>query len=209
MSHFSFTNSLYDECNIKKKQDESVGPFNWVTDQVYEHKLDCYVDASPFMHNQFHNIPATSIDIENDLRNANRPLSRCPEARFDPTKLDNCKDCDKCNQGLPCGCSHCQNTKLNNQLKLSEACNKGLIPQYTRVNKPCNIFSGISINRFHPLCDELQDVNKIQANTYIGSNTRLNVKDEFKLVNASKKTIFKKELKTNVFNDNQSSLIYY
>lgn len=180
MSHFSFTKSLYDDCNIKKKQSESTAPFNWVTDQLFENKLNCHVNASPFMHNHFHNIPSGHIDIENDLRNSTRQLSRCSESRFDPTKLDNCKACDKCNQGLPCGCSHCKETKNQNKLNESAACDKGLIPQYTRINKPCNIFSGITINRFHPLCEDLQDTNKIQSNSYIGTNTRLQVKDAFK-----------------------------
>lgn len=176
-SHFSFTNSLYDECNIKKKQAESVAPFNWITDQLYEHKSSCYVNSSPFMHNSFHNIPSNLIDVEGDLRNSTRKLSRCPESRFDPNKY--CKACDKCNQGLPCGCSHCKDTKHQNILNETSTC-KALIPEYTRVKKPCNIFSGISINRFNPLYEDLQDTNKIQSNSYIGSNTRLEVKDAFK-----------------------------
>jgi hypothetical protein len=208
MSHFSFTNSLYDECNINKKQYESVAPFNWITDQLYENKNKCFVNASPFMHNQFRNIPANSIEIENDLRNANRQLSRCSETRFDPTKLNNCKSCDKCNEGLPCGCLHCKETKNQNKINENEACDKALIPQYTRINKPCNIFSGITINRFHPLCEDLQDVNKIQSNSYIGSNTRLNVKDAFKLQQSSKIKI-NSQLKDNIFNNAQSSLIDY
>lgn len=183
MSHFSFTNSLYDSCNIEKKDSESSGPFKWITDSLYEHKSNCYVGASPFMHNNFKSIPANSIDIENDLRNGTRKLSRCPKSRFDPTQLDNCKDCKQCNQGLPCGCEHCKDTK--SQLKLTD-CDTGLIPEYTRINKPCNLFNGITINRFHPLCEDLQDSNKIQSNSYIGVNTRLQVKDEFKKINGNK-----------------------
>jgi len=153
-SHFSFTNSLYDECNLKKKDEESTGPFKWITDSVYEHPQSCFVNSSPFMHNHFKHTPSRFVDVENDLRNQTRLLSRCPETRFDPTKQ----------------------TKHENQLK---DCNNNLIPEYTRVNKPCNIFSGITINRFHPLCEDLQDTNKIQSNSYIGTNTRLQVKDAF------------------------------
>lgn len=180
-SHFSFSNSLYDECNINKRQIESVAPFKYMTDNIYENKNNCFVGISPFMHKQFHNIPPNSVDIENDLRNRNRPLSRCPETQFDPTKLNNCKACQQCNEGLPCSCLHCQDAKLQNKLT---DCEKGLVPEYTRVNKPCNIFSGISINRFHPLCEDLQDSSKIQSNNYIGTNTRLQVKDAFTSNNA-------------------------
>lgn len=177
-SHFSFTNSLYDECNLQQKQKESTGPYNWITDSVHESKADCFVSQSPFMHNTFRNVPSSTIDIESDLRNQTRLLSRCGSQRFDPTKFNNCQDCTKCNSGLPCGCEHCQNAK--NEHKLNDCEKSGLIPEYTRVNKPCNIFSGISINRFDPLIDDLQDSNKIQSNSYIGMNTRLGIKDAFK-----------------------------
>ena len=125
-AHFSFTKSLYDNCNLKKKDEESTGAFKWITDTVYEHKDSCNVDASPFMHNQFKSIPAKAVDIENDLRNQTRLLSRCPESRFDPSKVTNDNKFT----------SKLENCKSNN-----------LVPEYTRVNKPCNIFSGISINR--------------------------------------------------------------
>lgn len=157
-AHFSFTNSLYDECNLEKKHQESTGAFSWITDPIYEHKESCYVESSPFMHNQFKSIPAMAVDIENDLRNQTRLLSRCPSTRFDPSKATN-------------------DNKFTS--KLENCKNTPLVPEYTRINKPCNIFSGISINRFHPLCDDLQDTNKIQSNSYIGTSTRLQVKDAF------------------------------
>jgi hypothetical protein len=177
-AHFSFTKSLYDQCNLDKKLQESTGPYKWMTDQVKESHNACYVDQPPYMHQQFPSIPSNKIDVESDLRNQTRLLSKCPSARFDPTKLDNCKECKKCNQGLPCGCSHCRQTKYENELK--DCTNTALMPEYTRINKPCNIFSGITINRFNPLCEDLQDTNKIQSNSYIGTNTRLQVKDAFK-----------------------------
>jgi hypothetical protein len=157
-SHFSFTNSLYDECNLDKKLKESVAPFNWITDAVYEHKDNCDMDASPFMHNHFKSIPSAAVDVEADLHNRNRLLSRCPETRFDPSKV-------------------VSDNKFSS--KRENCKNQGLVPEYTRINKPCNIFSGISINRFHPLCEDLQDTNKIQSNSYIGTNTRLQIKDAF------------------------------
>ena len=177
-NYLSFTNSLYDKCNTEIKEKESNGPYNYITDSVYESNKQCYVGQSPFMHNQFKSIPQTLIDTESDLRNQTRILSRCPESRFDPTKLNNCSDCAKCNQGLPCGCSHCKDTR--NEQKLVDCKNDFLVPNYTRVKKPCNIFSGITINRFSPLCEDLQDLNTIQSNSYIGSSTRLAVRDAFR-----------------------------
>ena len=157
-AHFSFTNSLYDECNLNKKQQESEGQFKWVTEPIYEHKDSCKIDASPFMHNHFKSIPSNAVDIESELRNQTRLLSRCPETRFNPSKVTS-------------------DNKFTSNLENCKT--QDLTPQYTRINKPCNIFSGISINRFHPLCEDLQDTNKIQSNSYIGTNTRLQVKDAF------------------------------
>lgn len=177
-SHFSFSNSLYDECNIKKKNQESTDPFQWITDPLYESKEACFNKPSPFMHNQFRSIPSNAVDIESELRNQTRLLSRCPETRFNPLKSKNCEKCDKCDKGMPCQCNHCKDTKEEHILK--DCSSNGLVPEYTRMNKPCNIFSGITINRFHPLCQDAQDMNTIQSNGYIGINTRNQVKDAFK-----------------------------
>lgn len=163
MSHFSFTRASYDNCAIEKKDQESAGPFNWITDNVYESKDVCFQSTSPFMQNPFRSIPKENIDIESDLRGHKYDISKCPTHKFNPqlakgvdTKLNECKD-------------------------------NGLVPEYTRMNKSCNIFSGITINRFHPLCEDLQQLNKIHNNSYIGTNTRLQVKDAFKVKENSKR----------------------
>ena len=176
-AHFSFTKSLYDDCSLAKKDQESTGPFQYMMDPVHESKDNCWQNESPFMHNHFNSIPVDHVDIESELRNQTRHLSKCPEERYDPTKLENCKSCKKCNEGLPCDCKHCKETKFENRLR---DCNNGLIPSYTRINRSCNVLSGITINRFDPLCENPQNIKTIQSNSYIGSNTRLNVKDAFK-----------------------------
>ena len=152
-----FTNSLYDTCNLDKKYQESTGPFNWITDsQVVESKEACHVGFSPFMQNQFNSIPLHKVDAESELRNQTRKRSRCPIEKFDPTKFQ------------------------PTQNELRECSNQNLVPTYTRLNKPCNL-PGVSINRFTPLCEDPQNLTNIHANNYIGKNTRLQVKDDFKL----------------------------
>lgn len=158
MSHFSFTRNAYDKCALEKKNQESTSPFEWITDsEVVESKSFCHQGSSPFMQNPFRSVPVDRVDIESDLRGQNYANSRCPSHKYNP------------NLQKP----------YNNELK---TCDKGIefIPEYTRLNKPCNIFSGISINRFSPLCDDIQALNKIHNNNYIGTNTRLQVKDAFK-----------------------------
>lgn len=176
-AHFSFTKSLYDDCNLAKKEQESTGPYQYMMDPIRESQSSCWQNQSPFMHAHFNSIPSSHVDIESELRNQTRHSSKCPSARYDPTKLDNCRSCKKCNSGLPCDCKHCRETKFENRLK---DCSTGLIPSYTRTNRSCNVLSGVTINRFTPLCEDPQDMKKIQSNSYIGSNTRLEVKDAFK-----------------------------
>ena len=157
MSHFSFTRNLYDKCALEKKDQESTSPFEWVTDsQVVESKKSCYQGTSPFMHNPFRSIPLNKVDIESDLRGQNYTSSRCPTHKFNPELQK-------------------PYTETLNDCETNE-----LVPEYTRLNKSCNIFSGISINRFSPLCDDVQALDKIHNNNYIGTNTRLQVKDAFK-----------------------------
>jgi hypothetical protein len=157
MSHFSFTRNLYDKCALEKKDQESTSPFEWVTDSnIVESKQSCYQGASPFMHNPFNSVPVERIDAESDLRGQNYPNSRCPTHKFNP-----------------------ELQKQYNQ-QLNDCETNALVPEYTRLNKSCNVFSGISINRFSPLCDEVQSLDKIHNNTYIGTNTRLQIKDAFK-----------------------------
>ena len=157
MSHFSFTRNLYDDCALQKKDQESTDPFKWVTDQsVTESKQSCYQGASPYMHNPFRSIPSSSIDIESDLRGQTLNLSRCPTHKFNP------------------------NNQKPHVTQLNDCADNGLVPEYTRLNKSCNMLSGISINRFNPLCEDIQKLDKIHDNAYIGTNTRLQVKDAYK-----------------------------
>lgn len=155
MSHFSFTRNLYDKCALEKKDQESTSPFEWMTDsQIFTSNNSCYQAASPFMQNPMNSISSDKVDIESDLRGQNYINSRCPTHKYNP------------NLQKP------YTEKIND-------CQKQLVPEYTRLNKACNIFSGISINRFSPLCDDVQALEKIHSNKYIGTNTRLQIKDAF------------------------------
>lgn len=176
MSHFSFTRSLYDQCEINKKNEESTGPFNILVDtKVPESKDSCYLNTSPFMRNPNKSIPSQSIDVESDLLGNTRPISKCISRNYSPSQKN----------------GKLEPTSSYPIPKLTEDCDekvsKGLTPEYTRVSKPCNIFSGITINRFNPLGDDIQDLNTIHSNSYIGVNTRLAVRDKYKKEVSDKK----------------------
>lgn len=189
-NYASFSKSLYDTCNLKKKDEESMGPFNWITDNVHK-TMNCDVAQSPFQHTQLNSIPSTLVDKESDLRNQTRPFSRCPEIKYKSNSKELSNQCDVYNQGFPCNCNLCSSPKND--------CNDFLLPSYTRLQKPCDVLSGISINRFDPLFLDSQDINTIHNNSYIGSNTRLEVKDAFK--NAStQKNVTNTMITTNITN---------
>lgn len=154
-AHFSFTRTSSDQCALDHKLSESIQPFNHTTDSnVVENSSACLPSQSPYMFNNFHSVPNKVVDIESDLRGQTRLISKCPTKQYNPS------------------------TANKVDFKWKECDTTVLTPEYTRIDKPCNIFSGITINRFHPLCDDVQ--MKIHSNDYIGANTRLEVKDAHK-----------------------------
>lgn len=153
MSHFSFTRLSSDDCELTQKNKQSTKPFDLSTDKtVVESNDSCFSGVSPFMHNPFKSIPVGSVDVESDLRGQRYPLTKCNQGKYNP------------NLASP----------LKTNLKL---CNDSwLQPEYTRINKSCNL-AGTSINRFTPLCGDPTIVyNDIKS---FGKNTRLQVKDVF------------------------------
>lgn len=153
MSHFSFTRSKYDKCALEHKDKESAGPGDWNTDSgIFPHKEACFIGASPFMHNPNNSIPKETIDIESELKGLPRNLSKCTECKYHP------------------------NMKSQIPPSIPECRDQRLAPEYTREKGACTL-AGITINRFHPLCDDLQE--NIHHNSYAGANTRLVVKDTY------------------------------
>lgn len=154
MTHFSFTRTTYDNCALQQKDNGNTAMFSRVADpSVNEVDRPCLLGASPFMHNPFKSIPSNFIDAESDLRGQTRIQSKCAITRFNPQ------------------------TAPKYSFHVNECTDINLVPEYTRTKRPCNVLSGISINRFDPLCDDPQDTSRIHNNTYIGSNTRLQIKD--------------------------------
>lgn len=170
MSHFSFTRTKYDQCASNKKDAENIHAFNLNVDSSTQNVKTCHsVMSSINSYNGAYGVPQSQIDISSELRGQTRSLSKCPGSRYNP--MINCTDCEKCNVGLPCGCDHCKKSQN------LPACSGLLSPSFTRLNKPCNIFSGITINRFDPLIENVQE--NAQSLPQSGVNTRLQVKDSF------------------------------
>jgi hypothetical protein len=155
MAHFSFTRSVYDNCALDQKNTQSTQSFRWTTDnQVNESNDSCHLGLSPFQHAPFRNIPSSVIDVESELRGQTRIASQCIQDQYPLV-----------------------NTVPSFENKINDCTNNALFPDYTRTNRACNVLSGITINRFNPLCEDPQDINRIHPINYIGANTRLQVKD--------------------------------
>jgi len=155
MSHFSFTRTSSDQCALNQSLHESTESFRYMTDNIKENKASCFLDQTPFMHNQFNSIPAYIVDYESDLNGHGRLNSKCNSRKYNP----------ELKKPIDFSWRICEDKKL--------------LPEYTRVNKSCNIFSGMSINRFYPLHENVQDFKKIYYNQYTGINTRNLIKDSF------------------------------
>ncbi|MDD4938236.1 MAG: hypothetical protein PHX34_04470 [Candidatus Shapirobacteria bacterium] len=162
-----------------KKNTESANPFNIISDvSVKESTKSCYLNQSPFMHFPQSSIPAGIVDLESRMRNQDTPLSRCDSGNsyYDLNRPE-CTDCSNCSNSLPCDCLHCLTSKEHTNGIMCE--DNGLIPTYSRINRPCDILSGIIINRAEPLCYNPQDENHLPTNDIIGINTRTFSRDSY------------------------------
>ncbi len=153
---------------------ETIEPYKLITDRtVKQSDSACFVPSSPFMHNNFYSIPSNTVDIESELRGQNYLLSSCPENKYNPTV----------NKIVPPTTS------------LQDCKDQSLNPEYSRIKKPCNL-PGVNINRFHPLVESVQEIQKIHSNSIFGKNSRTYIKDEF-----AKKEEAKKQLSFTFSND--------
>lgn len=169
---------------------------------------DCaqHIPGVNHAHVENQGILRSQVDFESDLRRQFRPLSLCPTHKYQPHavktsrgsyqmgrigSLVNCESCENCNLGLPCGCQHCKanlqaiagdenpQPGMNPNAVNRKMCKNQVIPEQTRkFGKACNL-PGVFINRFEPLCDDLQNLHTIHSNNYIGSDTRNLVKDAY------------------------------
>jgi hypothetical protein len=145
------SNLIYDKCNSKHRLIESTNPLKYQTETPLIQRG--YVN-NPGFSSDTRGVSNDKIDIESDMKNLTRQNSNCPSKQFpfsslvDTSKTLENKDSDRY-----------------------------LSTNYTRVNRPCNILSGVNIDRFEPLCHNFQDPQTIQSNSYIGLNTRNYQKD--------------------------------
>jgi hypothetical protein len=162
---------------LGKELTQEHAPFYYSTDSNrYMPLANCYqyIPGVGNKHMQSQGINRNNVDTESELRNQTRIASYCPSKQYHPAKQStgNCANWD---QGLPCSCRYCMSKSSR-----EDPCHNQIIPEHTRLDyiKPCNL-PGVYINRFEPLCINVQDPRRIHKNSYIGMDSRNYVKDKF------------------------------
>jgi hypothetical protein len=161
------SNIMYDIKECDKRITESMKPGMYkLADKIYND--NCYQNYPGYNAKNYGSL-SSKIDTESELKTLGVYLSKDGDNQYNPTK--NCDDCEKCDSGIPCACSHCKD-KLN---YTKDDCAVQLIPEWTRNNRACNDLSAIDYNRYDFI--DPNKVNQIQNNDYIGDNTRIQMKN--------------------------------
>lgn len=180
----SQTHLLNDDCAYKRRIHESTSPLLYNINPIaYESCTKCHQAYPGFigaLGGKGFGIGPNRIDIDSELRNQSRLLSRCPSHKYNPTSYKNCGSCKKCDQGLPCGCQHCATKSDVSRL---QDCRPGIIPIEsldTRAFGGCNTTKDQYLDRFDYLCTNPQAVGVFHTpseKVRLGANTRQNIRD--------------------------------
>lgn len=182
----SFNRLKYDNCEVKKYNQESLGPGNY----LYDTPIMCNncLNDNPRVINQKNGVSLNSnvdwrfysgpVDVESDLFNLNRTSTNCPSGKYMPK----C-DTNACsNQGEPCGAGVAENCKdLRNPWNRPGDNNLVNFPncffptEDTRLSNPSTNLRGTGWNRFDPICKDPQ--KQITFPGEYMTSTRLVVKD--------------------------------
>lgn len=75
----------YDTCAYEKSLHQSVTPLQYVLDPIkYENCQKCRMELGIVGGTAVSHIKGNLVDLENDLRNQNRPNTHCPSYKFNP-----------------------------------------------------------------------------------------------------------------------------
>lgn len=158
----ALTNLRYDKNAYNQRLNESVQPNAYLLLPESKHRFSktCYQEEPG-------NYPASRkvyrqdqlVDLESDIHNLNRKMSKDPMTKYPYTKENN-------NIPMLDTCKAPEELKRN--YTLLEA------PSYKREQQ-------IDVKRFEGLPRNPQRLNRIHSNTYIGENTRLVNRDNYKM----------------------------
>lgn len=82
----SFNRQSYDNCEYKKRLDESVGPLAYVLNPLkYTNCNSCRHELGIVGGSEVSQIDGDLVLLESELRGQTRPASRCPSMKYQPT----------------------------------------------------------------------------------------------------------------------------
>lgn len=167
----SFNRTKYDTCEISRGTSESRGPGNYMVNTP----VICgnCLQTNPRIIAQKTGVSLNSgvdwrfnygpVDVESELRNINKPVSRCPERKYNPN-LNGCSSGNMghpAGQGVVVGATNSKNPLRKNWTRCGDN-NLVDFPQChldtedTRLSNPPATLRGTGINRFNPLCIDPQ-----------------------------------------------------
>ena len=77
--------TIYDSCAYQQTLSQSVAPISYVMDPIkYEHNSKCRMELGIVGGTAVSHVTGNMIDLENDLRGANRPATQCPTYMYIP-----------------------------------------------------------------------------------------------------------------------------
>lgn len=77
----------YDECAYSAQLKQSLSPFEYIVDPVkYENCKQCRMELGVVGGTAVSHIKGNLVDLENDLRNQNRPNTKCPAYKWQPNQ---------------------------------------------------------------------------------------------------------------------------
>ena len=75
----------YDTCNYKQNLQQSVSSINFVLDPIkFEHKNKCRMELGIIGGTNVSHVKGNLVDLENDLRGQNRPMTYCSDYKYSP-----------------------------------------------------------------------------------------------------------------------------
>jgi hypothetical protein len=81
-----FTRQHYDQCTVDLEQSQNLGPYEY---QVYHGKFE---HCKKCIHDGQFWTPYKLVDVESELKNITRPLTRCNRFKYNP-KCEKSKNC--------------------------------------------------------------------------------------------------------------------
>lgn len=76
----------YDACAYAQALTQSVSPLSYILDRSrYEHVAKCRVELGLVGGTSVSHVSGNLVDLENDLRNQNRPNTHCPAYKYLPS----------------------------------------------------------------------------------------------------------------------------